>query len=45
MLQAFRRQALHATRLSFVHPVSQIPQQFESEIPKDFTQLLKALAQ
>jgi 23S rRNA pseudouridine1911/1915/1917 synthase len=44
-LQAFRRQALHATRLSFVHPMSQIPQQFESEIPKDFTQLLQALAQ
>lgn len=44
-LQAFRRQALHATRLSFVHPVSQEPRQFESEIPKDFTQLLQALAQ
>ena len=44
-LQGFRRQALHATRLSFVHPVSQKPQQFESEVPKDFSQLLRALAQ
>jgi 23S rRNA pseudouridine1911/1915/1917 synthase len=43
-LQGFRRQALHAARLGFAHPLTQVPQQFESELPKDFQSLLQALA-
>jgi 23S rRNA pseudouridine1911/1915/1917 synthase len=42
-LAAFRRQALHAARLSFVHPKSGKPVSFAAPLPEDFTQLLGAL--
>jgi 23S rRNA pseudouridine1911/1915/1917 synthase len=42
-LEGFRRQALHAARLEFVHPKSGKPVAFEAPLPADFTQLLGAL--
>ena len=39
----FKRQALHARRLSFEHPASGEARQFEAAIPADFQDLLKAL--
>jgi 23S rRNA pseudouridine1911/1915/1917 synthase len=41
--KAFPRQALHAYRLGFVHPVSGKPVVFESELPSDIKNLIKAL--
>lgn len=40
-----RRQALHAFRLSFQHPVSGIPMTFEAPLAADFVQTLEALRQ
>jgi 23S rRNA pseudouridine1911/1915/1917 synthase len=40
---AFGRQALHAARLAFHHPVDGRPLQFESPMPEDMTALLAAL--
>lgn len=37
------RQALHARRLGFAHPVSGEPMQFETDPPEDFRTLLAAL--
>ena len=37
------RQALHATVLGFVHPVSQEPLRFEAPLPEDMANLIKAL--
>ncbi len=37
------RQALHATRLSFTHPVTGLPVSFEAPPPEDFTTTLEAL--
>ena len=42
--QKFTRQALHAWRLAFMHPVTGREMQFESPLPGDFAQLLRALA-
>jgi len=42
-LQAFTRQALHAARLSFEHPVTGKQVTVESALPKDFSALLKGL--
>jgi 23S rRNA pseudouridine1911/1915/1917 synthase len=42
-LASFRRQALHAARLGFVHPRTHIPMYFEAAPPEDFTALLAAL--
>ena len=39
----FARQALHAARLGFVHPVSSIALAFESEMPADMQELFKEL--
>jgi 23S rRNA pseudouridine1911/1915/1917 synthase len=39
----FRRQALHAARLGFVHPVGGKPMSFESAMPGDMQELLAAL--
>ena len=44
-LRSFRRQALHARRLEFVHPASGKRVDFESPLPADFQALLKALAE
>jgi 23S rRNA pseudouridine1911/1915/1917 synthase len=42
-LRGFRRQALHAARLAFVHPVSGQAMSFESPLPADLKGLLEAL--
>jgi 23S rRNA pseudouridine1911/1915/1917 synthase len=39
----FRRQALHAARLGFVHPVTKDRLSFESAIPQDMQELFRAL--
>ncbi|HNP65001.1 MAG TPA: 23S rRNA pseudouridine(1911/1915/1917) synthase RluD [Woeseiaceae bacterium] len=43
VLRHFKRQALHATRLAFVHPVSQQSMNFEVAPPKDFQCLIDTL--
>lgn len=40
----FRRQALHAAHLGFIHPVTSIALAFESEIPADMQELFDTLA-
>jgi 23S rRNA pseudouridine1911/1915/1917 synthase len=40
---AFGRQALHAYRLSFLHPTSGQPVTFEAPLPQDFSDLLARL--
>ena len=42
-LQSFSRQALHATRLTFLHPASRTEQTYYSEISRDIAHLLTAL--
>jgi 23S rRNA pseudouridine1911/1915/1917 synthase len=42
-LAAFRRQALHATRLTLRHPTRGVELSFESPLPRDFSALLAAL--
>ncbi len=44
-LRQFKRQALHAKRLAFLHPVSKEPLEFVSDLPDDMLQLLVALAE
>ena len=43
VLRNFRRQALHASRLQFMHPVSGEPVSVEAAIPVDMAELLEAL--
>ncbi|MGB5332160.1 MAG: 23S rRNA pseudouridine(1911/1915/1917) synthase RluD [Woeseiaceae bacterium] len=45
MLRRFKRQALHAARLGFVHPVSGERLEFEVAPPDDFQELLAVLRQ
>ena len=40
---AFARQALHAQRLAFVHPVTRRAMSFASPLPADFAALLDAM--
>lgn len=40
----FRRQALHAGVLGFIHPVTGLPIRFESLLPDDMVQLIDALS-
>jgi 23S rRNA pseudouridine1911/1915/1917 synthase len=42
-LKEFKRQALHAYTLHFLHPITQIPLTFKAPIPDDFKLLLEAL--
>jgi 23S rRNA pseudouridine1911/1915/1917 synthase len=42
-LRRFRRQALHAHRLSFLHPRTGLPVDVSAEPPADFQQLLQVL--
>jgi 23S rRNA pseudouridine1911/1915/1917 synthase len=42
-LRGFKRQALHAEHLAFVHPVSGKPLAFDAQPPRDFLDLLDAL--
>ncbi|MFT4862465.1 MAG: 23S rRNA pseudouridine1911/1915/1917 synthase [Pseudohongiellaceae bacterium] len=44
-LQQFKRQALHARRLAFLHPISDEPLEFIAELPDDMLGLLAALAE
>ena len=44
-LRGFRRQALHAERLSFIHPVSGETLSFSAERPADQQALIEALRQ
>ena len=39
----FPRQALHAFRLEFAHPVTRAPMRFEAPVPKDFQSLVARL--
>ena len=43
LLRQFKRQALHATRLALVHPVSQEELSWEVAVPKDMLTLINAL--
>lgn len=43
-LGVFKRQALHAAVLGFVHPVSGEKMRFEAELPTDMAKLIAALA-
>lgn len=43
-IRGFGRQALHAARLAFEHPVSGKPVEAEAPLPKDIKALLKVLA-
>jgi 23S rRNA pseudouridine1911/1915/1917 synthase len=43
LIQDFKRQALHAERLSFEHPRSHEMVSFEAPLPDDFENLLEAL--
>ncbi|CAK0744940.1 23S rRNA pseudouridine(1911/1915/1917) synthase [Gammaproteobacteria bacterium] len=40
-LQSFQRQALHAARLGFTHPVTEEEMEWQSPLPADFQNLLK----
>jgi 23S rRNA pseudouridine1911/1915/1917 synthase len=42
-LRGFHRQALHAARLGFAHPVSGEPVEWTSPLPRDMSQLLKVM--
>jgi 23S rRNA pseudouridine1911/1915/1917 synthase len=44
MLLAFKRQALHAAELGFIHPVTGQKLQFATPLPKDFADLLHMLS-
>jgi 23S rRNA pseudouridine1911/1915/1917 synthase len=43
LLQRFKRQALHARVLGFVHPITQQSLHFECELPQDMKELIEAL--
>jgi 23S rRNA pseudouridine1911/1915/1917 synthase len=43
-LRLFPRQALHAARLTFAHPVTERPLEFQAALPADMQGLLEALA-
>ncbi len=41
--RAFPRQALHAWKIAFVHPVSELEMELEAPVPADLSQLIAAL--
>jgi 23S rRNA pseudouridine1911/1915/1917 synthase len=43
-IENFNRQALHATSLGFIHPISKKLLRFTSELPKDLLQLQRVLS-
>lgn len=45
VIRDFKRQALHARRLSFAHPMTSEPLVFEAQLPADMTLLIKSLKQ
>jgi len=44
-LRAFPRQALHAARLSFAHPITGVALDFDSPLPADMTKLITTIEQ
>jgi 23S rRNA pseudouridine1911/1915/1917 synthase len=42
-METFRRQALHASRLRFAHPLSGESVEFRAPLPSDMRQLLDVL--
>ena len=44
VLRGFRRQALHAKRLDFIHPVAKRPMRFTCPLPDDMRQVIDAFA-
>lgn len=44
-LRAFPRQALHAARLSFAHPITGVALDFDSQLPADMTKLITTIEQ
>ena len=42
-VQGFSRQALHAAKLGFVHPVTQENLEFTADFPSDFSELMATL--
>lgn len=44
VLRGFKRQALHAAELAFVHPLTDEPVSFEAPLPEDMQALLAALS-
>jgi 23S rRNA pseudouridine1911/1915/1917 synthase len=44
VLRSFKRQALHAKRLAFVHPIQQRSMRFECALPADMRVVIDALA-
>ncbi len=42
-LEGFKRQALHAKSIGFIHPTTKKEIEFECEKPKDFENLLKTI--
>jgi len=45
LVRSVRRQMLHAWKIRFTHPVSSEPMSFESPMPRDMTDLMRALRQ
>ena len=43
LIKSFKRQALHATKLSFNHPISNKYLEFQSKLPKDISVLIENL--
>ncbi|NKA16405.1 MAG: RNA pseudouridine synthase, partial [Alphaproteobacteria bacterium] len=43
LLDVFKRQALHAKSIGFIHPTTKKEVYFECEKPKDFENLLKII--
>jgi 23S rRNA pseudouridine1911/1915/1917 synthase len=44
-IRGFKRQALHAAMLRFVHPITEEEMTFEAPLPEDFVSLLQAMKQ
>ena len=42
-INQFKRQALHASSLTFIHPSTKEVLTFDSELPDDMKQLIRAL--
>lgn len=43
VIENFRRQALHAIRLGLIHPDTQMPMQWQIELPEDMKRLLEVM--
>ncbi len=43
LIRSFKRQALHAYKLSFDHPITAEPMSFKADLPVDLIQLIEAL--